>query len=97
MEIQKIYETASTDGYTHNGDGLFFLSETIATATGKNRHGSYSAGPICHYGIEVEPDKFLLLKSIKPIVLANSDAAINDAKKAALEKLTIADREILGL
>lgn len=98
MEIVKIYESASTDGYTHTGDGLYFLDETIAIAVAKNKHGSYSVNPILHKGIAID-DKggYILVYSDKPIALADSEAEKECIRMSAISKLSKEECEVLGI
>lgn len=97
MEIVKLYETASTDGYTRKGENLYFIEEDIAKLAGKDKHGNYAVNPICHLGIKYSNDEYLLLASDKPVALANSETARQKLKKNALKKLTKEEKELLGL
>lgn len=97
MEIVKIYESASSDGYTSTGDRLYFLDEKIATAISKRKHGTYSTESIQHLGVKVNDGEYLLVISEKPIALADSEAAKEKIRQSALSKLSKEEQEILGL
>ena len=97
MEIIKIYETASSDGYTNTGDKLYYLDLSIAKITSLNKHKGYQINPIKHFGIKVDNDTYLLLKSEEPIIIADTKTAIAEVRKTALNKLTNEEKELLGL
>lgn len=97
MEIIKIYESASSDGYSATGDRLYFLDEAIATATAKRKHGNYSTTSFQHFGVKVSNDEYLLVVSEKPIVLADSEMAKEKIRQSALSKLSKEERDVLGI
>ena len=73
LKITTIYEVAGTDGIMKHGDGLFFLDSDFAVVASCNKHGQWATEPIQHFGIEVEKDKFVLLKSRVPIVVESAE------------------------
>lgn len=97
MKIISLFEPASSDGYKHFGDGVFHLSASNADQAAKNKHGGYAVEPIKHDAIEFEDGRYLLLKSTKPVSIVGTTQATEDIAKAALEKLTPAERVALGL
>ena len=97
MDIIKIYEPASTDGYTNDGDGVYFLEISLAIAAGRKKHGNYRSEPFEHLAIEVETGRYLLLKSSEPVIMADSEEYKTKIKLAALEKLSKEEKELLGL
>lgn len=97
MDIVKLYETASSDGYSSSGDGLYFLDKTVAISVGKNKHGNYASGPLEHNGVKVSKDGYLLIQRIDPIVLADSEAHKEKIRQSALKKLSSEEKEILGI
>ncbi len=96
-EIIKLYEPTSSDGHSSTGDGVYFLDIELARMTSEQKHGNYASSPIMHLGIEIEKDKYLLLKQEKPVLLANSESAISEVKKNAISKLSEEEIDILGL
>lgn len=97
MKIIKLFEVASSDGYKSSGDGELHLSSTNAYQSARNRHKGYAAMPIEHDAIEAEDGRYLLLKSTNPVSVVGTAQAVEDIAKAALEKLTSAERAALGL
>ena len=97
IKIIKIYEPTSTDGYTNEGDGIYFLESSLARIAGENKHGNYASEPLEHLAIEVEKGQYLLIKSSERIVLADSEEYKTKIKLAALGKLTKEEKELLGL
>ena len=97
MEIIEIYETASSDGYTDSGDRLYYLDLSIAKIAGRNKHKNYASGPIHHFAIKFDKDRYLILKSEKPVIIADTKTAIAEARKSALNKLNKEEQELLGL
>lgn len=95
--ITLLYEPASSDGYSHTGDGEFYLCESTAQQVGRNRHGGYSVDPIQHDAYQFEPGNYLLLRSTQPVAVVGTAQATQHIDKAALNKLTAAEREALGL
>lgn len=97
MEIVRLYEPASTDGYTHSGDGVYYLDESVARSVGKNRHGNYSVDPLLHLAIEIIKGDYLRLVSSHPVHLADSEKAKDEIREKALSKLSDEEKELLGL
>lgn len=97
MEVIELYETASTDGYKQHPDGKFFESKFKAVAYGKNKYGYHSTEPIAHFAISDGDGNYYLLQQKESIQLADSKAEMEKVKRAALSKLTIEERQVLGL
>jgi hypothetical protein len=97
MNIVTLYESQSTDGYTHSGDGVYFITEVAAEQHAQVVHGAYAATPMPRKAILCEDGRYLLLKSDRPISIKNSKQAKEDFKNKALAKLTKAEREALEL
>ena len=56
--LKEIYESASTDGYTHSGDGTFFTDLLGATMYAKTKYGNYAVKPIEYAAIERGDGRF---------------------------------------
>jgi hypothetical protein len=95
--ITLLYEPASSNGYSHTGDGEFYLCESTAQQVGLNRHGGYAVAPIQHDTYQFEPGRYLLLRSTQPVAVVGTAQATQHIAKAALGKLTPAERKALGL
>jgi hypothetical protein len=97
MKINKIYESASSDGYQTMGDGLFFRKEHEALAKAEQKHGSGHAEVLAHDAIEAENGQYFILKSTKSVSLFNSEQFKKELIENARKKLTPAELEALGL
>jgi hypothetical protein len=101
LEIVKLIESASSDGYKPSGDGNFFLDCSLATAFAKGKYGNH-ADIIEHWAVKESEDSYYILGSWclnmpEPVALFNSEAAKNQIKEKALSKLTEEEKKILGL
>lgn len=97
IKIVTIYESASTDGYTGFGDGIFFTEKNLAENRSKSKHGNYSTRPFSHLAIEIETGKYILVKSENPVCIEDGVAEKEAQKQNALSKLSDYEKEILGL
>ncbi len=97
MEIITIYESASSDGYHHTGDGEFYLDKELADQAAKNRHAGYAVPSTAYAAIKTPDGRYLLLRSITPVSIVGTTQAIEDIAKAAMAKLSDTELAALGL
>lgn len=96
LKIIKLYESGTTDGYTTQGEGLFFLRESEAETYTENKHKGYGR-VIAHSNVAEIDGEYYLLKSKNPITLASTIEAQKKLKEEILKKLTDEEQKILGL
>lgn len=97
MKIVTIYEAQHTDGYSHFGGGVYFLSESEAASWSKTKYGGYAVAPQPIAAIDDGNGRYYILKSVKPVSILGTQQAKEDLAKAALSKLTKEEIEALGL
>lgn len=96
MKIITLYESGSTDGYTDRGDGMFYLKEHEAKSYSENKHHGYGR-VLTHKNVAEIDGEYYMLKRVEPIVLANTVEELKKLRELAMNKLTDADKRVLGL
>lgn len=96
MKIIKLYESGTTDGYTTQGEGMFFVHEHEAKAYCEAKHQGYGR-IVTHDNVAEIDGEYYLLKRRSPITLASTIEAQKKLKEEILKKLTDDEKKILGL
>ena len=95
-KIIEVYESASTDGYSMYGDGVYFLELHQAEHYSTNKHRGYGRTR-AHDALQLEDGRVFTLKSTTPIIIQGSKGYAERIKEGALAKLSPEEKEILGL
>lgn len=94
-EVKTMYRAGYTDGYTHSHNGPFYKTYAEADAISKVENGSYAVEPKAFSVIEISNGRVYIVDG--PYHTGSSFEALKAVRKAALMKLTPAEREALGL
>jgi len=97
IETTTIYEEAYTNGYRSIGTSRFFKDENRANQAAKIKHGHHGTSCLKHIAISDNEGRFYLLKQANPISIAGTRQAREDIAKVALDKLSEAEKDALGL
>lgn len=95
-KIIEIYESASADGYSLFGDGVYFTEKHQAEHFSRAKHGGCSRCE-AHAAIQTKSGEIYLLKRTTPVVMKDSREYNQKIKEAALAKLSEEEKRLLGL
>lgn len=97
MDFITLYESASTDGYSTQGDGRYFLSRIEAEQENKELgHGGHGR-VIEHKNCIYVEGKYYSLTNRNGICLAKPREEEETIRKNALAKLTAEEQRLLGI
>ena len=95
FEIKTMWMVGSTDGYTHSHNPPFYRSAAAAQIDGVRIHGPYSVPPKSAQVIELGDGTVYKIEGpYKTVDMIREEKAL---RKAALNKLTLAEQQLLGV
>jgi hypothetical protein len=97
MNIITLYRPCSTDGYTHFPEDIFFDNSLESARYAKEKHGGYAVDSSAVKAIEGEPGYYYLLSRETPVTIHGSLEFGEQARQAALGRISPQDKAILGL
>jgi hypothetical protein len=97
MKLSKVYEACYTDSMRNLHTGNFFHYKSLADEHSAKVYGT-SSRPSCEYDVVLNNDgTFYLLASNHKYNFYNSSYKQEELKAKALSKLTVEEKELLGL
>jgi len=95
FEIKTMYMRGTTDGYTHSHGPPFYRSFAAAKLAGEQEDGGYAVDPKPVEVIELHDGRIYIIDGPhKTVEMVQEERVM---RKAAWNKLTPAERELLGL